>query len=229
MKRFIIGHRGAAGLALENSQAAIERALEYNVDMIEIDVRLTSDQKLVVCHDTDLARMTGSKQKISHHTLEELRNTPLRNGNTLLLLEDALHIAGKTPVMVELKDTGSEHALLEVLNSSPNAKVAVASFKAPVLVALRELNSDLPLYILNHTDALDTVHAARRWKFNGVALNVWTLSPHVYWLAKRYKLDIYVYTVNSRFIAWFLSVLYPRVKICTDRPDRFTGTDTIES
>jgi hypothetical protein len=34
-------------------------------------------------------------------------------------------------------------------------------------------------------------------------------------------LDVYLYTVNSRFLASFLHILYPRAALCTDFPDRF--------
>ncbi len=48
---FVIGHRGAAGLAPENTLASFSRALEIGVDAIELDVHLTRDQVIVVYHD----------------------------------------------------------------------------------------------------------------------------------------------------------------------------------
>ena len=50
-KFYIVGHRGAAGLAPENTIPAFMRAIEIGVDAIEIDVLLTADGKLVVHHD----------------------------------------------------------------------------------------------------------------------------------------------------------------------------------
>ena len=46
-----IGHRGAAGLAPENTLAAIARALDEGVDAVEIDVQLSADREVVVHHD----------------------------------------------------------------------------------------------------------------------------------------------------------------------------------
>jgi glycerophosphoryl diester phosphodiesterase len=51
MKPLIIGHRGAAGLAPENTLAAFARACELGVDGIELDVLVSSDGELVVHHD----------------------------------------------------------------------------------------------------------------------------------------------------------------------------------
>ena len=50
----IIGHRGAAGLAPENTLSAFKRACEIGVDAIELDALLTADGKIVVHHDYTL-------------------------------------------------------------------------------------------------------------------------------------------------------------------------------
>jgi len=53
-KLCVIGHRGAAGLAPENTLAAFNRACELKVDAVELDVLLTADGKIVVHHDFSL-------------------------------------------------------------------------------------------------------------------------------------------------------------------------------
>lgn len=53
-KALVIGHRGAAGLAPENTSAAFQRACELGVDGIELDVLFSSDRQLVVYHDFEL-------------------------------------------------------------------------------------------------------------------------------------------------------------------------------
>jgi len=47
-KIIITGHRGAAGLAPENTLASIQLAIELGVDRIEIDVQQTKDNKIIV-------------------------------------------------------------------------------------------------------------------------------------------------------------------------------------
>jgi glycerophosphoryl diester phosphodiesterase len=53
-KLYIIGHRGAAGLAPENTLAAFDKACELGVDAVELDVLLTADRKIAVHHDYTL-------------------------------------------------------------------------------------------------------------------------------------------------------------------------------
>ena len=53
-KCFVIAHRGAAGLAPENTLAAFKRALNLGVDAVELDVQLSADGSVVVYHDFTL-------------------------------------------------------------------------------------------------------------------------------------------------------------------------------
>ncbi len=55
---WIVGHRGAAGLAPENTVAAFDRASDEGADLLELDLQLTSDGELVVLHDPTLDRTT---------------------------------------------------------------------------------------------------------------------------------------------------------------------------
>ena len=54
----VTGHRGAAGLAPENTLASIQLALDLGVDRIEIDVQQTKDNVIIVLHDRSLRRTT---------------------------------------------------------------------------------------------------------------------------------------------------------------------------
>jgi glycerophosphoryl diester phosphodiesterase len=69
----IIGHRGAKGIAPENSLSGFKKAIELGIDGVELDVHLTKDGKLVVIHDVDLKRLTGLKIPIKQLTFEELK------------------------------------------------------------------------------------------------------------------------------------------------------------
>ena len=69
----IIGHRGAKGIAPENSLSGFKKAVELGIDGVELDVHLTKDGKLVVIHDMNLKRLTGLKISLRQLTSECLR------------------------------------------------------------------------------------------------------------------------------------------------------------
>src|SRR5512139_2452165 len=99
-----IAHRGASGTRPEHTRAAFERAVELQVDMIELDVQLTRDRKLVVLHDLDFGRTVAGSGLVRERTLRELRALdagawfgPAYAGQAVLSLDDVLDItAGKT-------------------------------------------------------------------------------------------------------------------------------------
>jgi len=57
----VIAHRGASADAPENTLAAIALAIEQGAQWIEIDVNISSDQKLFVHHDDTLSRCTDGQ------------------------------------------------------------------------------------------------------------------------------------------------------------------------
>ena len=65
----IIAHRGVSAHALENSLAACTLAVDHAADGIEVDVQLTRDGRVVLMHDSTLARMTGSPTAVSSTTV----------------------------------------------------------------------------------------------------------------------------------------------------------------
>lgn len=72
-KTLIIAHRGASGVAPENTLAAVEQALALGVDGIEVDVRLTKDLVPVIIHDRTVDRTTNGSGRVSRFTFAEIR------------------------------------------------------------------------------------------------------------------------------------------------------------
>ena len=93
----ICAHRGAAhDGGTENSFSSIARAAKLGIESIEIDLRLTKDEKIVLCHDDGLGRLTdvappdgqktynpftgkGYNPLVKDKTWEELKKLNLRN------------------------------------------------------------------------------------------------------------------------------------------------------
>ena len=105
----ITAHRGGAGYGPENSLSCIRRSVEAGVPSIEIDVQLTSDGHVVVCHDNSVNRTTNGKGRISEMTLDQLR--------ALRLVDDEGRVYNEgLPLLCEVLECidGRAHLLLEI-------------------------------------------------------------------------------------------------------------------
>lgn len=76
----VVAHRADWRNAPENSLQAVQNCIDMGVDIVEIDVRVTADNQVVVIHDKTLERTTSGYGKVSHHTLKELQSMTLKNG-----------------------------------------------------------------------------------------------------------------------------------------------------
>jgi len=107
----ITAHRGASGVAPENTMAAFRKAVEQKADCIELDVQLSKDDRVVVLHDTTLKRTTNGRGKVADLTLEELKALDAGlwfsddfKGERIPALDEVLAFArGKIDLNIEIK------------------------------------------------------------------------------------------------------------------------------
>ncbi|MCZ2481447.1 glycerophosphodiester phosphodiesterase family protein [Aquirufa nivalisilvae] len=76
----ISAHRGNSGLAPENTLATFQKTLDMGVDFIEIDVRTSKDNQLVILHDGTLNRTTNGTGPIANLTLAEIKQLKANKG-----------------------------------------------------------------------------------------------------------------------------------------------------
>ncbi len=130
-----IAHRGFHDLAKgipENTVRAAQEAVNRSL-AVECDVQLTADGEAVVFHDEDLGRLAGVEGRVADLSLRDMQR--LRIGGTDAAppsLAELLHlIAGRVPVLIELKSDGRpgpiESAVLRDLRAYSGA-AAVLSF-----------------------------------------------------------------------------------------------------
>jgi len=100
-----VAHRGASAHYPENTLLAFRRAIEQGVDALEIDVHRTSDDELVIIHDSTVDRTTNGTGNVYDHTLNEIRQLDAGQGETIPLLSEAIELARDAPIRlcVEIK------------------------------------------------------------------------------------------------------------------------------
>ncbi len=118
-----IGHRGAKAYVAENTIESIQKALEFGVDGIEIDVHVCASGELVVFHDFTLDRMTNGTGEIGKKTLSELKELRVDGHYKIPTLEEVLHIINKTCLLnIELKGRHTAAKTVEVIERYINQK-----------------------------------------------------------------------------------------------------------
>ena len=142
----VIGHRGAAGHAPENTLLSVRRAVELGVDGVEVDVRLVNGE-LFLLHDETLARTTGAKGRIYDWQAAALRTLDAGDGEQIPFLREVLaHLPPHLTLHAEMKGReGIGEALAGFLKRGAAgamdaaARTVVSCFDPDPLRALRRL------------------------------------------------------------------------------------------
>ncbi|WP_250148204.1 glycerophosphodiester phosphodiesterase family protein [Halomonas jincaotanensis] len=120
----IIAHRGSSMAAPENTLSAMLLALDEKADLIEIDVRLTRDDQVVLYHDRSMSRLTGDPRQLGELSREQLTEFDVGSwfgdayvGEPIPGLDEALEsVRGRGQLMIDLKpDPGRELALVDAV------------------------------------------------------------------------------------------------------------------
>ena len=81
----VVSHRGDWRNYPENSIPAIESVIRMGVDMMELDLKMTKDSVLVLCHDWTLDRTTTGHGPVSDYSYEELLQFDLKRGHGIAI------------------------------------------------------------------------------------------------------------------------------------------------
>ena len=156
----VIAHRGESHDAPENTLAAFALAFERLDEAIELDVHLTVDDQLIVCHDADTLRTTGVKHVIRETSLRELQKLdagswkgPRWAGEKLPSLDEV--VAGLPPgkrCLIEIKIGPEAVPVLERLvktHASKDAQLVIISFEAGTIAAVKRKLPYLEAHLLS--------------------------------------------------------------------------------
>lgn len=149
----IIGHRGARGLVEENTIPSYERAIELGVDMIELDVRLTSDGVPIIAHDPEL----------DGHVIAR---APLERFKITNFYDAVLAINRRVPIYVEIKPGVTPEPVFAViakfLNNGWQAEdFLIGSFDQAILRKAHAALPDIQRIVIEGKSALRAMRRAR--------------------------------------------------------------------
>jgi glycerophosphoryl diester phosphodiesterase len=165
----LIGHRGYPQRYPENTLSSFEGAIKAGCDMIELDVTLTKDRKVVVIHDDTLDRTTNGKGPVLEQTFEELKRldagswfAPRFSAERIPELAEVMELtAGRCMLNIEIKESAFEadypadaieHQVVKLVKTSGAMdRVIISSFDARILERIAALDAPPAVaYISDH-------------------------------------------------------------------------------
>jgi len=151
--RLVIGHRGNAAFAPENTLESFGQAVALGVDAIEFDVRVARDGVPVVIHDRTLERTTGRRDAVASLTTAELQTVdtgatftrdggktfPYRGrGLTVPTLAEVLARFPNVPMLIEVKVPEAAAAVERALETAgATQRIVAASMRDDAVAPLR--------------------------------------------------------------------------------------------
>lgn len=228
---YIIGHRGARGLAPENTLASFRAGIKAGADWIEFDVRTTEDGRVVVAHDSSTLRTSNKFKSIKNTTYKELKKLRIFDDHTIPTLAEAMNaIEGHAKINIEIKSPGCAEAVASLIQrhikrGANYSNFLVSSFKAKYLREVHYLNQQIPLGLL-HFASRSKFLRLRALRIQAVGFHHRRITRHAIQQAMLRGLQVYVYTINDpkkaeRFIQMGVH------GIVTDRPDLMQHLKTV--
>ena len=144
-----IGHRGAKGHLPENTLASFEKAIALGVDMIELDVWLSSDKIPMVIHDETIDRTTSKMGLVTDYNAKELQHLGIPTLRDVFELVD-----NRCEINVEIKTFSATQAVLNLIakNTFNQSKILISSFDWNALQEVRFHDEDIRIGVLSETD-----------------------------------------------------------------------------
>ena len=157
----VIGHRGAAALAPENTWASFDTALALGVDAIETDVRATRDGQLILLHDERLSRTTNGDGFVRDTAWSVIQGLDAGawfsqdfQGARVPLLSETLERYGQQiPFIIEIKQLDLELRVLDMVRQYGLLDtVSFTSFYFPVVQNIKLLAPEVKVgYLTSDT------------------------------------------------------------------------------
>lgn len=230
----IWGHRGAMGYYPENTMISFKEAVKQGANGIELDVHLSKDGYLIVCHDERVDRTTNGTGFIKDMTCRELRKLDAGTwfdekykGQKLPILREVFDylINRKIVLNIELKAgsafyDGIEEKLVKLIeNYRFTDKVIISSFDHRALVKVKEINPKIKTGILYVSALYEPIKYLKMVGADALHPYYITIDKNLIYETTKNNIPINTYTVNDMNMVKKLAS-YNLNAIITNYPDK---------
>lgn len=192
-----IGHRGASGYEPENSLVSFGKAIELNVDGIELDVHLSSDGVIMVIHDETINRFANGKGFVNQFTSSRLIELGIP---TLIEVLDLVN--RNCFINIELKGIGTAKPAVDLIshyiseNNWNYTVFLISSFDWKMLEEVRLLNPKIRIGVLTEVSVEDALAFAKKIKAFSIHPNYRLLTKENVVLMQENGFEVFTWTVN---------------------------------
>ena len=226
----IIGHRGFPAAKKENTLESFQAALNCGADGIELDVQITTDQKLAIYHDFEIYD-NNEPRSIINLSLPEIQS--LCPSFTVPTLKEVCKIFTQYKLLnIEIKSQHIQNhqiikAVLETIKSHHlENNIIISSFNPFVLLETKRQNPDIKIGLLwtenNSEGWFVTYNSQSKLKPYSFHANINFITQDLANSAIAQGMKLFLYTVNTKMEFQKAQELHAYA-IFTDYPDKFTA------
>ena len=233
----IIGHRGCASVFPENTLEAILHGIQSGAEMIEIDLRLSKDQEVVLSHNENLSEVFGINQNVSEKTWQRLSELTIKKeGKTfhLLRLRDLFQFMPQdVHFYLELKATKSPNPsewnkklvdkVISILKKEKiKRRCLLMSFDQDLIKYLKKKHPSYSAGLVVKSKAiLKAILKNKEIQYDCLALNQKLFKNSNLKMALNSGIPLIAWTVNDKRL-WKRIASYGPLGIVTDYPSKFS-------
>ena len=199
MQSFLsIAHRGASGYKPENTLIAFQKAIDFKVDGIELDVHLSSDGEIMVIHDETIDRTTNGKGFVKNCTSLQLKKLEIPT------LIEVLELVNRNCfINIELKGMQTAKPVIKLIEQSILDKnwnytdFLVSSFDWKMLEEVHLLNPKIRIGVITEEFTQAALAFAKNIKAYSIHPGYRSLTEENIALIQKNGFEVYPWTVNS--------------------------------
>ncbi len=218
----IIGHRGARGLAPENTIASLQKALQHHVDELEFDLRVTQDRVVILHHDPYVIDPNGQRRVIKDCSYQNLK----QHKPDLATFEEVLeHIGHRVPLYVEVKPGEPIKPIVVIIKSYLKQGwkadyFLLGSFSQKTLLELDAALPRIEKIVIERWSGVRAAYRARQLGTKRISINqLWLWWGYIRPMSRNgYQLVAYTVNDPAKAKRWARHGLSA---VVTDYPDRF--------
>ena len=223
-----IAHRGASVDRPENTLAAFEEAIRQGADVIEADVRTTSDGELLIISDTLLDRTTNATGPVRGTDYARARSLDAGRGERIPTPDEVLELArGRARVTFDIKDPEAVEGLVAMVAELEMAdSVTYSTFDPEIAERLHTIGVMSPVMQVVDSAAavasLATGHAGAGQAISGIGVPAALVSAGLTDRLHRHGFAVFAWTVDD--VGEMERLVRTGVNgILTNRPGVLTG------